>query len=79
MELRNRKGDDHRRYRLIIDAQFIAQTHVSSGTKYRTLGQDLVAAMAKQLHVSPQFFRDIVTCTKSRDDYLHKLRELNKL
>lgn len=62
--LHNRRGQDHRVYRLIIDGQPVARTHVSTGTGKRTLGDDLVASMARQLHVTPAFFRQMVGCTK---------------
>lgn len=69
------KGQDHRYYDLYIDGRRIAFTKVSTGTGHRTLGPNLVSAMAKQLHVPTPFFEDIINCTKSRNDYLEKLRE----
>jgi hypothetical protein len=67
---------DHRFYRLVVDGKFAVQTKVSTGTKYATLGDDLVRAMARQLNVPMPFFRDIVTCARSRDDYLTHLSNI---
>lgn len=68
------KGD-HRRFRLVLEGRTVARTFVSTGsTKYRTLGSDLVAKMARQLHVTAPFFTGLVQCSKGRDDYLRELR-----
>lgn len=77
MTLRDRRGDDHRRYDLIIAGKRVARTMVSRGSGYRTLGDDLVGRMARQLHVTSPFFRELISCTKSRDEYLSKLKDQN--
>lgn len=79
MELRQGKRADHRYYVLMIDGVKVAQTHVSTGTSYKTLGNDLVSSMARQLYLTAPFFRDIVNCKKSRDDYLQCLKEQERL
>ena len=67
---------DHRWYRLVVEGRVVARTFVSTGSKkYKTLGDDLVAKMAKQLHVTTPFFTGLVRCFKSRDDYLQQLRD----
>ena len=64
---------DHRFYRLVVNGKFVAQTKVSTGARYKTLGHDLVKAMARQLYVPTPFFRDLISCAKGRDDYLQHL------
>jgi hypothetical protein len=75
MTHRKRRGDDHRRYDLLIDGQRIARTMVSTGTGSRTLGDNLVSQMARQLKVPTPFFRELISCSKSRAEYLEKLRD----
>ena len=70
---------DHRWYRLVLDGQEVARTFVSTGTKYQTLGDDLVAKMAKQLRVPPHFFAGMVNCPKSKEDYISHLRAIGEI
>jgi hypothetical protein len=44
-------------------------TKVSFGTKYKNLGDDLVSLMAKQCKLTNKAFKELVSCTLSRDDY----------
>jgi len=74
-----RPGRDHRVYRLTIDGQVVARTKVSTGTNTRALGDQLVAAMARQLNVPIPLFREIVGCRKGRGEYLDALRERGHL
>jgi hypothetical protein len=66
---------DHRVYKLHVEGTFVAQTKVSRGSGYDTLGRDLVSAMAHDLNVPVRFFRELVGCTKGVDDYLQHLRD----
>lgn len=66
---------DHRVYKLHIEGRFIAQTKVSRGSGYDTLGRELVSAMARDLNGPARFFRDIAGCTKGPDEYLQHLRD----
>ncbi len=67
---------DHRVYRFVYEGRLVARTFVSTGsTKYKTLGDDLIAKMAKQLHVTSPFFVGIVKCSNSREDYVVRLRQ----
>jgi S-adenosylhomocysteine hydrolase len=67
---------DHQVFLLVIEGRVIARTKLSRGSeKYKTLGDDLVRKMAQQLRVSMPVFRELESCTKSRDDYLQVLRE----
>lgn len=50
------------------------RTHVSHGSKYRTLGDDLVSKMAKQCKITPKQFRELSECTLSQDDYIEILK-----
>ena len=67
---------DHQVFLLEIDGRVVARTKLSRGSaKYTTLGADLVRKMAQQLHVSMPIFRELESCTKSRDEYLQILSE----
>lgn len=67
---------DHRVYRLHVDGAFVLKTKLSRGSaSHRTLGDDLVSAMARQLRVTTPFFRELTQCTKSHDDYLQHLQD----
>lgn len=61
---------DHRVYTLKIDEMTIARTKISTGTGHRTLGDNLVSAIARQLRVSSQDLIGLVQCTISKEDYL---------
>lgn len=51
-------------------------TKTSHGTKYRELGDPLLAAMAGQCRLSKQQFFQLVDCTLSADQYRAKLKAL---
>lgn len=51
------------------------RTHVSHGSKYKTLGDDLVSKMAKQCKVTTKNFRGLAECTVSHEDYIKLLTE----
>lgn len=66
---------DHRFYWLHIDeAKQAIYTKVSTGTKYRTLGNDLVLAMARQVRLTTKEFRQLVECSLTAEGYLELLR-----
>ena len=44
-------------------------TQVSRGTKYKSLGDQLVSTMANQCRLSVKDFRSLVDCTLSIDDF----------
>lgn len=48
------------------------RTMLSHGAK--EIGPGLEAMMARQLRVSGRFFREMIACTKSKDDYYEALR-----
>lgn len=66
-------GRDHRFYVLRANGKVISRTKVSTGTKYKTLGDDLVSAMAKQCKVTSKQFLELVNCTMSRDQWVSHL------
>lgn len=55
------------------------RTQVSHGTKYKTLGEDLVSSMAKQCKVTTKNFRGLAECTVSHDDYIDLLKQSGEL
>lgn len=70
-----RPDGDHRYYRLFVDGKYTGiLTKTSRGSKYKTLSDGLVAAMAKQLGLTNKQFRELVECTMSGDAYLATVR-----
>lgn len=55
------------------------RTHVSHGSKYKTLGDDLVSKMAKQCRITAQNFRGLAECTVSQQDYVKLLKEAGEV
>lgn len=53
----------------------VIKTIVSRGTKYKSLGNDLVSTMAKQCGLTTPQFVSFVDCLISRDDYDHLVKE----
>lgn len=75
-----REDRDHRFYFLYVDGKYTGiYTKTSRGKGYKTLGNDLVSAMAKQVKLSKPQFVELVSCTLSREEYLNLLREQDAL
>ena len=55
------------------------RTHVSHGSKYKTLGADLVSKMAKQCKLTAKNFRGLAECTVSHEEYLKLLKEAGEV
>jgi hypothetical protein len=55
------------------------RTHVSHGSKYKILGDDLVAKMAVQCKLTSKNFRCLAECTLSQEDYFELLRESGEI
>ena len=70
---------DHRFYELYVDDRWVLQSKISTGTKYRQLGDPLVAKIARELRVSPSELRAIVQCPLDREGYLQLLRDRDVL
>jgi hypothetical protein len=61
---------DHQFFRVLCDCgAYVGRTHLSHGPKGRDIG-DLASKMARQLSIPMPLFRDIVTCTAGRAEYL---------
>lgn len=65
----------HRFFELFIGGRKIAQTEVSRGTSHRTISDNLVAKVARDLHISRAFLYELVRGTKTKEDYLNWLKE----
>jgi hypothetical protein len=70
---------DHRWFQLEVNGRLITRTYVSTGTKYKTLGNDLVSKMAHELQVPTGFLVKLVNCQKSREEYIQHLQDTGKL
>lgn len=70
---------DHRYYVLSVDGQWVLQTKISTGTRYRDLGDALLAKIARQLAVNRSQLDDLIDCPMSREDWIRHLREVGKL
>lgn len=74
------RGRDHVFFHFIHDGQKThIRTHVSHGSKYRTLGDDLVSKMAKQCKLTSKDFRSLSECTLSHNDYLAILKKSGEI
>jgi hypothetical protein len=54
-------------------------TKVSTGSSYKTLGDDLVAKMARQLKLTKPQFTNFVNCPLTREEYRAHLIATGKL
>lgn len=74
-------GGDHKRY--IYHSQegkkTAVHTKMSRGTKYKYLGDPLVAQMAKQCKLSKTDFLALIDCPLSRQEYEEKLKQQGDL
>lgn len=50
------------------------RTHVSHGSKYKILGNDLVSSMARQCKLTTKKFRGLAECTVSHEEYIRELQ-----
>lgn len=67
-----REEGDHHYFRLEIDSKLVARTKTSHS--HDTLGDDLLALMARQLYIPPRFLKELLAGRKTRQDYLEHLR-----
>lgn len=66
----------HRFYTLMVDGRKSGITTMTSkGTKYKTLGDPLVAAMARELKLNKKQFIQFVDCKISGEEYLVLVRD----
>ncbi|HEV7215636.1 MAG TPA: hypothetical protein VGP33_10990 [Chloroflexota bacterium] len=68
-----REEGDHLTVRLVIDGKLIARTKTSHS--HSTIGDDLLGLMARQIHISPAFFKALLARKKRRNDYLKALQQ----
>lgn len=66
------KSSGHRHYVLKLDGLPPIWTMVSHGKQ--DISSKLEAAIAKQLRVRVAFFREMISCTKSREEYYRQVR-----
>jgi hypothetical protein len=67
---------DHRFYALVVEGHYTGiMTKTSKGTGHKTLGDNLVGLMARQLKLTKKQFVDLVTCPLSLDDYVALLKQ----
>lgn len=50
------------------------RTMISHGSSYKSLGDDLLAKMARQCRLAKKDFLDLVNCPLSREQYEEKLK-----
>lgn len=55
------------------------RTHVSHGSKYKTLGNELVGQMAKQCKLTSKNFRGLAECNFSHEDYIKLLKAAGEI
>lgn len=75
------KKKDHDRYNLVIDGR-ITQigTKISTGSGYKTIGDNLLIQMYKQLKMNNLAeFKKYIICQYSYNDYIASLRDRNQL
>lgn len=67
----------HVYYQLIIDGKITnIRTKVSTGSQYKTIGNNLLSKMSKQLKMkSVAEFRRYIECTYSKDSYINFLKK----
>lgn len=65
-------GGDHRYFRLFVEGRKTGLfTKVSrGGKKYKTLGDNLIAQMARQLKLTKAQFLDLIKCTIDGQGYV---------
>jgi hypothetical protein len=71
---------DHRFYKLMVEGKYTGiMTKTSRGKKYKTLSDDLVSLMARQLKLTKKQFVDLVNCPLTLDEYVALLRRSGEL
>ena len=75
------KGRDHRYYHHQVNGKRTGvRTKLSMGSKYKRLGNPLLAKIKKQLKLdSPKELSDLVNCPMTGDDYIEILKVKNIL
>ena len=69
---------DHKVYELYINQRKVVTTKISHGG--REINDSILAQMAKQVGVKRlSYFKEMMLCTKSSDDYLQELKMNGRL
>lgn len=77
---REQAGGDHRYFRLFYgDKDTGIYTKTSRGTGYKSLGNDLVSKMAKQLKLRTGDFVRLIDCSMTYEGYVAPLLEKGEL
>lgn len=66
-------SSDHRWYELRLPGLPPILTKISHSR--REISDSLLSKISRQLRVRNQFFREMVDCTKTREDYFRQVRE----
>lgn len=66
------RSSDHKWYELKLEGLPVIVTKVSHSKK--DIGNALQGKIARQLRVRGKFFKDMMDCTKSREDYCNVVR-----
>lgn len=72
------EGAKHRRFLLLIDGKktgVATQVSRGSGKKYKTLSDELVSRMAKQVKLTKKEFEDFVSCAMDEASYKKLVQE----
>ncbi len=65
----------HRVFVVSLDGRVVAKTHTSHGPD-EDIRDSLLKRMAEQMNVSKAMFVEVVSCTKSREEYEAELRRV---
>jgi len=69
------RGSRHEAIAFFYDGQKVATTRFSRGSR-REIDDDLLKVMAREVRVSNlSFFKGMIDCPKSLDDYIEKLKQ----
>ena len=72
---KDEKNRDHDYYFLqVAGKKSSVFTKLSRGSNYKTIGDGLVAKIAKQIFLTRSQFEKYVSCSMSREDYLEAVR-----
>ena len=73
-------GRDHRYYYFLYKGKkTIARTKVSTGTKYKDYGMDLLNMMKRDLFLELKDLKDLVICPMNEDQYARILLKKGKI
>lgn len=66
---------DHEVFELYVNRRRIIYVQMSRGWAYRTLGEPILAKIAREMRVTRAFLYELVRGTKTKEDYLDELRK----